>query len=222
MIFYTQFCDPLSYRPVTPSKVAVALPAAQIGATHTFERCLYVQVGVEHGDGAQLSAALKEIRRIARMADAKSLVINGFAGLADRRAAAEPALARRVLTEMTTRLENAGWPVHTMPFGWNKALHLDVLDGEWQQRVTDFSAPALPAAPTPQPDPQRRTRPPARSWPSTAPQCAPPASPERCASTPALPATPPTYSTPCNACDRAATHQAPTAAPHRAEGTHRG
>ena len=136
MIIFSQLCDHLAYAPQTPSKVAVPLPAALVGREHRAEHCLYLQIGVEHDDQRTLSTAIKAIRRIARRTDAKSLVINGFAGLAAPQRAADAEQARLVLAAMAARLENAGWQLVVMPFGWNKTLTLQVVSGEWAQRVT--------------------------------------------------------------------------------------
>lgn len=51
----------------------------------------------------------------------------------------------RILQSLVDLLEQNALTVHTMPFGWNKRWHADVLDGEWEQRVTHLQASRQPS-----------------------------------------------------------------------------
>lgn len=158
MIIYSQLCDWINYTPDTPSKVAVQLPAAEVGVKQSFECCLYLQIGVEKGDLQVLTAAASKVRRIVRMTQPRSLLINGFASLAAPRNAADPEQARAVLEALATRpLSAQGLAIDAMPFGWNKTIESRALSGEWQQRVTFVNLEPRPTVPAAIPHPRTTT-----------------------------------------------------------------
>lgn len=136
MKIYALRCVTMSYCVTTPSKVAVDLDTDVIGRWLQFPDSLHLQIAVEQGDAARLSAAAKAIRRVVRMTEPTRLVINGFAGFAAPDARPEHEAARTVLADLVDRLTSRpdDVPCHWAPFGWNKRFNLDVLDGEWKQR----------------------------------------------------------------------------------------
>jgi hypothetical protein len=106
----------------------------------TFTDCQYLTVGLERGDGDPqvLAEAARQLRRIATKTGATIVVINAFSKLADSalRAGAEEALA--AVKALQARLAtNPRRPVHRMPFGWTKTLHLEVASGLYAQTVVE-------------------------------------------------------------------------------------
>lgn len=130
MKIHSQYCITAAY--------AVTAPAGhQPAEKREFPDCLFLQVGVESDDTpTTLSDAVKEIRRIGRNTGAKRLLVNGFAGYADKKLRPDLAAARDRLADLIRRLEADGWEeVHWMPFGLNKDLLLDIPGGLWEQRI---------------------------------------------------------------------------------------
>jgi hypothetical protein len=127
----------------TPSPAAVDLEAGQ-GREGEFVDCLLLQVSVESDDQqSTVACAAKMIRRIARMTQAKQVLINGFAGFANPARRPDPAAAIAVLTALHDRLACAGLPVYSAPFGWEKSWHMEIHPGEWQQRVARPKPPPV-------------------------------------------------------------------------------
>jgi hypothetical protein len=100
-----------------------------------FEHCLYTLVTVQPGDDPDTTPryAAKGLRRIARNAASKSIVLNGFAHLSPDLADQET--TRAVLDRLAALLtETAGIEINVLPYGWRKRWQLDVLEHSWAQR----------------------------------------------------------------------------------------
>lgn len=146
MRLFSQYCRNLEYAAAIADAPAVPLDSGDIGRVHSFEGCLLVMVGVELGDGvaSRVSAAAKAINRICRNTQVapKLVVLNAFAGLADRHMRADPAEAVEVVAGLAARLTARGHDVHVMPFGWNKQWSASVAPGVWEQRVVELKLAA--------------------------------------------------------------------------------
>jgi len=146
MRLFSQYCRTLEYAVAIADAPAVPLDAEDIGRVHSFEECLMVMVGVEQGDAdtSRVSAAAKAVNRICRNTQVtpKRVVLNAFAGLADRRICADPAEADAAVAALADRLKARGHDVHVMPFGWNKEWSATVAPGVWEQRVVELKPSA--------------------------------------------------------------------------------
>lgn len=140
MKILSQRCRSFRYLTTTPSAATcVPLAVSDINRPRAFVHCLVLWVGVEESDMSVLLGAAKAIRRIARKTNSETIVVNGFAQLADPTLAASPTEAARTLDSLATNLAKNDWSVHLMPFGWNKTWQAEVIDGEWEQRLTHLS-----------------------------------------------------------------------------------
>ncbi|MGF6889576.1 hypothetical protein ABIA39_009041 [Nocardia sp. GAS34] len=140
MKILSQRCATLEYTVTTASSAAVMLDSVNIGELQEFSDCLFLLVGVERSDLGVARRAAKVINRIANKTGAIGIVINGFSQMADPHEHCDGPTAQRVLAVLAELLSARGWDVHTMPFGWNKQWTAQVLDGEWEQRVTHLPA----------------------------------------------------------------------------------
>lgn len=127
-------CRRFEYEVTSASSAAVPLEPHQIRTEHTFDACLFLMVGVEHGDLEVIKSAAKMVRRVANKTMARHVAINGFSHLADPEARPGADTAGSTLRQLAECLSEH-IDVHLMPFGWNKRWSADVLDGEWEQRV---------------------------------------------------------------------------------------
>lgn len=109
-------------------------PAAERAENDTghHEDVLVAFVAAEPGDREKVGRAAKEIRRQARRASARMIVINPFVHLTER--PATPAEAAEVGRRLIERLrETADLPVEYTSFGWYKRFDLHVLGHDQSQ-----------------------------------------------------------------------------------------
>lgn len=139
MRFSSQYGS-MAYEVVAPEGPAIDLAEADRGL-RTFDKCVYLQVGVEKGDAKVVRTAAGLVHRICRKTDASLVVINAFAGLAERALRAGPEEALTVSSQLQSLLRERGYSVHLMPFGWMKRLDHKIEPGVWEQRFEHVPPP---------------------------------------------------------------------------------
>jgi len=133
MRIYSLYCDRLMYEIVAPEGPAIELEQAD-REPRSFDKALFLQVGVERGDGGAVKTASDRVHRICRNVASQLVVINAFAGLATDALRAGPEEALIVTSNLQSLLLTRGYSVHAMPFGWLKRVELAAEAGLWEQR----------------------------------------------------------------------------------------
>jgi len=118
--------DSFSYEFDHPTEGADSHEAGQLA---NFDEALVVFVAIEHDDESKVNHAAKEIRKLARKAEVKRIVINPFVHLTSE--PAPPDEARNESHDLTDRLrETFDGEVAYTSFGWYKAFRIDVRGDE--------------------------------------------------------------------------------------------
>lgn len=127
----------MEYRLDHPTKVAE--PQPESGNKPSAQKdTLVVFVTFEADDHeGKINPAAKEIRKLARRAEATCIAVNPFSHLSETLAPAETAI--ELSHKLVTRLqETAGMSVHYMPFGWYKSFKLNILAHDHSQVFRQF------------------------------------------------------------------------------------
>ena len=125
-------CRAAEYALEYPTQSTIEPESAALSSL-AWDYCLLLLVTIEPGDSQKIRHAAKAVRRVARKADVKSVVINGFAHLSHVLASAEE--SHQAITALRDRLaESTPYQVETTPFGWQKSFKLDVLGNVGSQR----------------------------------------------------------------------------------------
>ena len=115
-------CDEVEYRPVK-KEIAIAEEASQEPVK--LEECVVYLISIEKGDDdTVVGQCVESMKKAESQLKCKSFVVYPYAHLSSH--LASPQLAREILHKVEVAGKDAGYTIHHVPFGWNKAFSIKV------------------------------------------------------------------------------------------------
>jgi len=115
-------CDEVEYKPIKKE-----IPSADETTTESrlIRECILLLISIEESDDASVvDQCVSEIEKAQAQLKCDSFVIYPYAHLSNH--LSSPKIAKEILIGLEKRVEELGFSVHHVPFGWNKSLSIKV------------------------------------------------------------------------------------------------